>query len=200
MDAEQLIALERKYAPEVGKGQGVFSPLDRNGHAPWNLGGDKMAGDRNGYAAAYAQLLDGLDPWLVVELGVFQGASMAMWCDLFPDANVVGLDLDFGRYHANLYALRERGAFRENSPLLHEWDAYGNDVEFLRDMGGIDLFIDDGPHTTDAISNVLRLVGPLMNAGGVYVVEDYPGGDVLLAEQFPAAKVLRAGRLNAALL
>ena len=123
MDAERLIALEKKFAPEVGKGQGVFSPLDRNPHAPWNLGGDKMGRDRNNYAEVYARLLTDFVPQRIVELGVFQGASMAVWCELFPEADVIGLDLSFDRYHANVFALKERGAFKTNSPLLHEWDA-----------------------------------------------------------------------------
>lgn len=200
MDAELLIALEHKFAPEVGKGRGVFSPLDRNSHAPWNLGGDKMAGDRNGYAEVYARLLDGLDPWVVVELGVFQGVSMAMWCELFPDAQVIGLDLDFDRFYGNSEFLLSRGAFTENNPILHQWDAYSDGAEFLQDFDPIDLFVDDGPHTADAIRNVLRLIGPLMNQGGVYVVEDFPGGDRLLRQQFPESHIICAGRLNAALL
>lgn len=200
MDAERLIALEKKFAPEVGKGQGVFSPLDRNPHAPWNLGGDKMGRDRNNYAEVYARLLTDFVPQRIVELGVFQGASMAVWCELFPEADVIGLDLSFDRYHANVFALKERGAFKTNSPLLHEWDAYSDEAEFLRDLGDIDLFIDDGPHTQDAIENVLGLVGPLMAPGGIYVVEDFPEGDRLLAKAFPQARIVCAGRLNAALL
>ena len=200
MDAERLIALERQFAPEVGKGPGVFSPLDRNSHAPWNLGGDKMAADRNGYAEVYARLLGRMEPQRIVELGVFQGASMALWCELFPDAEVVGLDLSLDRYHANVAALKGRGAFTVNSPLLHEWDAYSDDAEFLRDLGAIDVFVDDGPHTRDAIQNVLGLVGPLMADGGLYVVEDFPGGGDLLRDVFPDAEVIYAGRLNAARL
>ena len=200
MDAERLIELERQFAPGIGKGDGVFSPKDRNPHAPWNLGGDKMAPERNAYADVYARLFDGLEPRVIVELGVFQGASMALWCDLFPEAQVVGLDLSLDRYHANLYALRERGAFTVNTPLVHEWDAYADEAEFLRDLGDIDVFVDDGPHTRDAIVNVLGLVGPLMADGGVYVIEDFRDGDRLLADQFPQAEIVRAGRLNAARL
>lgn len=200
MDAESLIALERKYAPQVLKGRGVFSPLDRNPHAPWNIGGDKMAADRNGYAEVYARLLDGLDPWTVVELGVFRGESLAVWCDVFPDANVWGLDLDLSRFAEHRQTLTDRGAFRSNYPTLVTFDAYSPDADEVAFLDGIDLFIDDGPHTADAIENVLRLFGPMMNPGGVYVVEDFPDGDRLLEAQFPKAHIIRAGRLNAACL
>jgi predicted O-methyltransferase YrrM len=197
---ELLVELERRYAPHVGTLPGVFSRWEVERLGDGNGGGDKMAADRNNYAAAYATVLADLNPTVVVELGVFQGVSMAMWCELFPEATVVGLDLDFERYSENLPNLRDRGAFRVNSPVLHEWDAYGDDVEYVRDLGGLDLFVDDGPHTKDAIENVVRMVGPLMNPGGVYVIEDYPAGDGILSTAFPDAHIIRAGRLNAARL
>ena len=198
MGPQRLIDLEAQFAPQVEKGPGVFSPQDKSHHAPWNLGGDKMAADRNGYADAYAELLDGLNAQLIVELGVFRGVSLAMWCELFPEAMVIGLDLDFDRFRANEPTLVDRGAFGVNYPILHEWDAYGDDVDFLSDLPGIDLFVDDGPHREDAIRNTLRLISPLMNPGGVYVVEDFDGGDRILAEMLPDAEIWRFGRLNAA--
>lgn len=200
MDAQRLIDLEARFAPQVEKGPGVFSPLDKNPHAPWNLGGDKMATDRNGYGDVYSRLFDGFEPQMVVELGVFRGVSLAMWCELWSEAMVVGLDLSFDRFHENMTALADRGAFKTNMPLLHEWDAYGDDVDFLADLPGIDLFIDDGPHTADAIDNTARLIGPLMNPGGIYVIEDFPDGWKVLEKHFPDAHLVYAGRLNAARL
>lgn len=200
MDAEQLIRLERKYSPTVEKGRGVFSPLDKNSHAPWNIGGDKMAADRNGYAEVYARLLDGLNPWTVVELGVFRGESMALWCDVFTEARVVGLDVDLSRFEEHKHVLLERGAFRRNVPDLHTFDAYSPELGDMEFLYPIDLFVDDGPHTPDAVENVLRLFGPQMNARGVYVIEDFLGGGDLLAKAFPKAQIIYAGRLNAARL
>lgn len=193
-----LIELERKYAPTVGAAPAVFSPHERTRTDSHNAGGDKMGSDRNGYAEAYAAVLQGLDPEVVVELGVFQGVSIAVWCDLYPNSMVVGLDLDFDRYRANLRNLTGRGAFLSNRPVLKEWDAYA--PEFPHILAGIDIFVDDGPHTADAIRNTLRVFAPLIRPGGVYVVEDFPSGDSLLAESFPEATISRHGRLNAALL
>jgi hypothetical protein len=198
--AELLVALERKFAPAVGNAPAVFSSLERTRTDTVNAGGDKMAADRNGYADVYASLLDGLHPTVVVELGVFQGVSMAMWCDLFPKAAVIGLDLEFDRFDACRPSLVERGAFASNVPTLLKFDAYLSNTEVLAVLPGIDLFVDDGAHTRDAIRNVIGLVGPLMNRGGVYVVEDFDDGGELLAEAFPDADIVYAGRLNAARL
>lgn len=155
-----------------------------------------MGSDRNGYASFYADVLNGLSPKRIVELGVFQGASLALWCELFPDADVIGLDLDFVRFGDNVPFLLDAGAFLGSTPRLVVWDAYS---ELLPDVSGpIDLFVDDGPHTEPAIRNALRLFGPLMAAGGVYVVEDYDGGGRLLTEAFPDAQVVSSGRIAAA--
>lgn len=197
----RLVELEARYAPSVLRGPGVFSPADRNGHAPWNLGGDKMAADRNGYASAYAEVLEPLldRASVVVELGVFMGASLALWCDLFPSAQVVGLDLEFARYSAHRRSLEDAGAFLRNEPVLVEFDAYGP-LEPLADVlsGPIDLFVDDGPHTADAVSRVAGLVAPLMSDRSVYVLEDVPGGFEVLLRTFPGSTVLDRGRWSAA--
>jgi cephalosporin hydroxylase len=197
---QSLVELERRFAPTVGAAPAVFSVAERTRTDRMNAGGDKMAADRNNYAAAYAGLLSGLNPAVVVELGVFQGVSMAMWCDLFPEAFVVGLDLDFDRFHACHPSLVGRGAFRRSSPALFTFDAYQQHPGNLSELPPVDLFIDDGPHTEEAIVNVLRLVGPLMAEGGVYVIEDFPSGGDLLAEAFPDAHIVYAGKLNAARL
>jgi hypothetical protein len=200
LTAAGLVDLERRYAPEIGTLPGVFSTVEVERLGDGNAGGDKMSGDRNGYADAYASLLSGLEPKVIVELGVFQGVSMAMWCDLFPEADIIGLDLEFSRFHAHLPILTRLGAFTRNFPTLIKFDAYGGDDQGLRDLPPIDLFIDDGPHTGRAIANVLEIIEPLMSSNGVYVVEDFVGGDELLAKVFPGARTVRHGRLSAALL
>jgi hypothetical protein len=197
VNAATLVDLERRYAPSVGRLPGLFSPVETERLGDGNAGGDKMGPDRNGYADVYAEVLSGLSPSTVVELGVFQGVSLAMWCDLFPDACVVGLDLDFVRFDAHLSTLKERGAFAGSLPMLLEFDAYGT---VAPQVGPVDLFIDDGPHTEPAIRNVLSLFAPQMAPDGAYVVEDFAGGDRLLAGAFPEARIVRAGRLNVALL
>jgi predicted O-methyltransferase YrrM len=191
-----LIDLERRYAPTVGQAPAVFSPYERIRTDTGNAGGDKMSPERNGYAQFYADILDGFRPLRVVELGVFQGVSLAVWSDLFPDAEVIGLDLDFDRFYGNLPFLRQAGAFSRSDPRLVVWDAYSEESPDL--PRPIDLFVDDGPHTLPAIKNALSRFGPLMADGGVYVVEDFDGANELLRASFPDATVVSSGRVAAA--
>ena len=190
MDAQRLIDLEATLAPSIVKGRGVFSPQDRNGHAPWNLGGDKMGANRNGYAENYARVLTGFTPNVVVELGVFTGVSLAMWSHLFPEAEVIGLDLDFSRFH-------DAGVpFPDRMPTLVEFDAYGplTPLTDLLDGRRIDFFVDDGPHTPDAVLRIAQEVAPLMASDGLYVLEDFDGAARILSSVFPDADVSGPGR------
>ena len=198
--SDRLIALEARFAPKILTGRPVFSPLDPNNHAPWELGGDKMHPDRHGYAKAYEEVLSGLRPWVVVELGVFLGASLAMWDALWPDAEIIGLDLDFSRFWEHLPELYRESAFPELLPSLVEFDAYGPVDPLLKVLDGrsIDVFVDDGPHTEDAIRRVAGMVAPLMAERSVYVVEDFRGGARILTEAFPDARILSYGEWSAA--
>lgn len=197
--AERLIELERQFAPAVEKGPGVFSPHDRNPHAPWNLGGDKMAGDRNGYAPFYEHLLDTVDIGSVVELGVFRGVSVAVWREMLPDVPVLGLDIDLARFKEHEPVLRERGAFTGRPVHTALWDAYQPDLTVIRAVVGdrIGMFVDDGPHTADAIRIVAEQVGPMVD--GCYVIEDFPGGEGILRDLFDGWEIRHAGRISAAI-
>jgi hypothetical protein len=84
VNGELLAELEGRYSPVKGKLPAVRSPLERWRSNRWNEGGDKMSADRHGYADDYARLLARWDTPTLVEVGVFQGASLAIWCDLFP--------------------------------------------------------------------------------------------------------------------
>lgn len=196
--AERLIDLERQFAPAIEKGPGVFSKHDRNGHAPWNLGGDKMAADRNGYGQFYADIFETVTPTSIVELGVFRGVSLAVWRAMWPDIPVLGLDLDLNRYREHEPTLRGRGAFDGKPVHAAIWDAYEPDLHVIRAVVGdeIGVFVDDGPHTADAIRIVAEQVGPMVSQA--YVLEDFPGGEGILREMFDGWEIRHAGRISAA--
>ena len=202
MNADLLVDLERRFAPDIERGPAVFSPHDSHNKSPNNLGGDKMGPDRHGYAATYADVLGRLDgPLVLVELGVFLGTSLAVWDAALPKVDLFGLDLELGRYRAHLPKLQARGAFPDQLPTVAEWDAYRPDVTVLEELLGgrpIDVFVDDGPHTPDAIRTVAEAVRPLMADRCVYIVEDQPKAADLLRPIWPDAEVWQAGEMAVA--
>jgi cephalosporin hydroxylase len=159
-----------------------------------------MASLRNGYGRAYASLLGSRFKAIdtIVELGVFQGASLAIWCDLFPQAKIIGLDIEFDRFESHRAFLKGVGAFLGNSPELVSFDAFAPVTNGLIDqLGGrrIDLFIDDGPHHIDAIVATAIAVMPLMGEGSLYVVEDQAGALAPLRDAFPSIAFRMEGQL-----
>jgi hypothetical protein len=194
--ADTLRMLERRFAPDMVTARREVSRLDVGKHFPTNRGGDKMHPKGNNYGPAFAELLQGMQPETVVELGVLTGASLAMWCELYPEAQVVGLDVDLSRVEWD--DLVSRGAFKLNRPLMFEWDAFA--PEPIPEVSGIDVFIDDGPHKVEAIRRVAEFVKPLMNPGGRYIVEDVPEAFEVLQQVWPDNQVKRWGRLSGVFL
>lgn len=171
-----LIRTERTYAPTRDRYRALNSRLSPRRRLV-NSGGDKMGFDRNGYAPAYAVILErwvGRAPTLV-ELGAFRGSGLALWSDLFPDGLVIGLDVELDHFTQNVPALRSRGAFARGVPPVLRFDAYAPDVEGLRAaLSGrtIDVFIDDGPHREEPSCTTAERVRPLLSDRFTYVIED----------------------------
>ncbi len=103
-------------------------------------------------------------PVTVVEIGVFQGGSLAMWRDYFgPQARIVGIDVD------------ER--CRDLAPPGTEVRIGSQtDRDFLRavkrELGSIDVLIDDGGHVMAQQLVSFDELFPAVSAEGVYLVED----------------------------
>jgi len=188
--AEKLKRLERKHSKDMVSLPRVQSKLDAGKHPPMNRGADKMHPKGMNYSDAYAEFLEGVNPKRFVELGVFTGVSMAVWLDVYPEAEVVGLDVDLNRVNHDL--------FKKRKPALFEWDAFA--PEPLSLLNDIDVFIDDGPHVTEAVVKVAEFMAPRMKAGGLFIVEDMRNGGDILRAVFPGLPVIQHGQIACAFL
>lgn len=177
---EWLIETEIKYG---GKILGEFlsiqkSPYDSHGSDDLAVGGDRML--HHGYANSYARFLDPYvqnrsERIVICEVGILEGTGLAIWCDLFPNARCIGLDIDLSNVRRNMDNLRHFGAFGENSPELFEYDQFVYSAEFINQiLNGerINIFVDDGHHSEQAIMTTLKSVAPYLSERFVYFVED----------------------------
>lgn len=104
-------------------------------------------------------------PLRLLEIGVFQGGSLALWREFFgPGAIIFGVDIDtrceaFDNTHGN--------HVRIGSQIDA---AFLNDV--VAEMGGVDIVVDDGSHLADHMTRTFDILFPLLSQGGLYVVED----------------------------
>jgi len=79
------------------------------------IGGDRMF--VHGYAKKYS---DYLMPYVqrgssvvLAEFGILKGTGIAIWCDLFENARILGLDIDLGHINRNMDNLKSIGAFKK---------------------------------------------------------------------------------------
>lgn len=146
-------------------------------------GGDRML--HHGYADTYARYLAaflGEKDLVLAEFGILRGTGLAIWCDLFPQARVLGFDIDLGHFEENFADLKRRGAFTRNQPELCEYDQLAESPASLSKLLNgqrLDVVIDDGLHSIDAIVTTWRAVAPYLSSRSVYFIEDYP--DLLAA-------------------
>jgi hypothetical protein len=128
----------------------------------------------HGYAPFYEDLFRGRRerPLKILEVGVggyerqddptFGGASLRMWKDYFPNAQIWGLDILDKSGVAEDRITIVRGSQTDEALLrgLH------------RDHGPFDVVIDDGSHIPALTNETFRILFPLLAADGVYVIED----------------------------
>lgn len=101
----------------------------------------------------------------VLEIGVEAGTSLRFWKDYFPNAEIIGFDIN------------ERCKDHEDDRIR----IIIGDQNSLTDLSaipdGLDIVIDDGLHSQDSQISCFRYLYPKkMSQRGIYVVEDIVGG------------------------
>src|SRR5690606_8535669 len=92
----------------------------------------------------------------LLEIGVMDGASLRMWRDFYPDAEIVGVD--------NLRTPEVDGV------TVLKGDA--TDWDLLKTLGTFDVIVDDGSHMTADQQRTFEWMYPALNPGGWYILED----------------------------
>ena len=151
----------------------IIARYDINGH-------EKDGGTDKDTFHSYIEMYEGFlaplvdKPAVVAEIGIQYGGSMLLWQDYLPLAKFIYLDNvdiihDKIRQHLDL----------KRSKLLFE-DAYTEEaVAKVKKLApkGIDLIIDDGPHTLESQCQFLSLYLPLLADNGTAVIEDVQSTD-----------------------
>ena len=146
--------------PDTAQADAALS-LDAIGIA---CGTDK-ASSYHGYLAFYERFFEKLrhQKLRVLEIGVFQGASLRTWARYFPNASIIGADINFRakRFEAD----------RIQIDIIDQAN-----IQDLVDLGAkygpFDIIIEDGSHMWEHQSTTLKTLFPFVKSGGFYVVED----------------------------
>ena len=92
------------------------------------------------------------------------GASLRMWEEYFPNAEIIGADID-NRVLFQTDRIRTFQLDQTSSLSIENFKTHIGEPKF-------DLMIDDGLHTFDAAKNLFENIHPLLKAKGIYVIED----------------------------
>ncbi len=132
----------------------------------YTLGTDKSSRIHN-YCVKYEKWLpfNRLEPINILEIGVLQGHSLLTWREYYPNAKVIGIDINPEcKNHENI----DNNIFVEIGSQ--------DDPDFLKyvidKFGPFDMILDDGSHmNSHIIFSFLNLIDSLKSEG-VYIVED----------------------------
>jgi hypothetical protein len=117
------------------------------------------------YTEAYYQVFHTLrlKRLKIVEIGVATGASLRLWADFFPHARIFGIDVDPAARSHETRRIRIFTGDQSNIRFLES---------FKRQVGKIDIVIDDGSHRPEDQLASLKCFFPSLRSTGVYVIED----------------------------
>jgi len=124
---------------------------------------DKVDG---GYLPSYLRIAADLGPGAcVLELGVYQGASLRLWQALFPYGEVTGVDCN---PEATWPAGTNTVVMRQEDPELP-----AALVTLFKVQTPFSLIVDDASHMGVHTEAAFRNLWPLLAPGGYYVIEDW---------------------------
>jgi len=122
----------------------------------------KYPTDKPKYADFYQRYFEGLNPSILLEIGVLKGGSHRAWKELFPNTRVVGIDIDPLIAEVNKDLEIYTGDQTDQDFLNHVIDTIGHP----------DIIIDDGGHTRKQQVLSLTYLWPFLISGGLYIIED----------------------------
>ena len=135
-----------------------------------HTGGD--ASER-GYTDVYLKEFDSYkDDYInFLEIGIFQGRSLAMWSDYFSKGTVFGIDLNLTEFNLMKPELEKMGAF-SNKNLAYVAEMNSTNAIATSLCTCFNIIIDDGDHTQDAQWWTFKNFYPNLCSGGIYIIED----------------------------
>jgi len=95
------------------------------------------------------------NPKRILEIGVMHGASLRMWREYYPNAEIIGIDIKQPLSIDGVTCLKLDGT-----------------TDAVKKLGKFDIIIDDGSHMTADQQKSFELLLPQVKKNGVFVMED----------------------------
>ncbi len=148
--------------------------------------------------AAFLAMREDFRPRRILELGIYQGASLAFWFEHFSPEKIVGVDIVQGA--PNPYFQRYVEDRVRAGRIKTYWGTDQSDYGRMREIvatefgDGLDLIIDDASHLYRQTKVSFETLFPLLRPGGLYIIEDWswacwpdlPIGQLPVGTELPA--------------
>jgi predicted O-methyltransferase YrrM len=125
------------------------------------------------YLRVYEDLASGFSPRSILELGIFEGGSYVLLDKLFKPARMSAVDIS-----PNLVGALCQYVADKQARFVHFSTSQSN-AEVLEHIvrnelaNELDLVVDDASHTYEQTKASFEILFPLLQAGGIYVIEDW---------------------------
>lgn len=100
-----------------------------------------------------------------LEIGIFSGGSLTAFCEYFPNAQILGVDITLSNV-----------IFGKDNPRIKMIEADGTTLKTAEMISSIgrqfDIILDDGSHDPRHQVSTLNFFAPLLRKGGIFVIED----------------------------
>ena len=114
----------------------------------------------------------------IIELGVWDGGSLAIWSELFFPSKLIGIDFKSDRGDSD-YFKRYIESRKLADKVRTYWGTDQGDRRAVSEIvdrefqDPIDLIIDDASHLYGPTKSSFELLFPRMREGGIYIIEDW---------------------------
>ena len=129
-------------------------------------------GSTHSYLSVYEEILEPYRHTIfpILEIGIFNGASMKLWEEYFYNAGVYGVDCS-DQPHGGLADLRPMIAEGTHNIIIADATS---EVDMYREFKGMlfDVIIDDGNHNIISQLKSYEILSKYLSDEGLYVIED----------------------------
>lgn len=122
------------------------------------------------YGKIYEKILkefQGRNNLTILEIGILNGAFIQILHEIFPYAEIYGIDINLGNY-----------IYDRNNPKIHLYEMDGTREEtadYLNEC--FDLIIEDGSHLMVHQKQTLDAFSPYLKKNGIYITENIVQGN-----------------------
>ena len=145
----------------------------------------------NGYSDYYFKWFEDLrDKEInVLEIGIFQGRSIAVWSDYFYNGKIYGVDWNSKWFYDTRDELINLGAYQNNN-VEEIFETNSTNHKFECDIK-FDIIIDDGDHSLNGQYSTFTNYFHLMKEGGLYIIEDAEHTATSLVEKIGEGEIIK---------